>query len=224
MLKTMVFIDWQNFNISCKEYMFHKKMDKVSIDYCKLAKVLNSKVHLDSQVIKTYLFAVRPCEKLFELESYKKQYDWICSLKNNYHFEVIEGEQVIRPVHGKEFNINDLTTYTTVEKGTDVNVAVQMLSKGFQNAYDIAILVSGDTDYIPVIETLHHLGKTVVLATLPQQNIEKYKTLIDQHINIDKSIIEKSSVKKDKPKTESIVIKDTTPSDSSDINTDGGIE
>lgn len=221
MLKTMVFIDWQNFNISCKEYILHKKMDKVSIDYCKLAKTLNSKVCLDSQVIKTYLFATRPCEKLLELESFKKQYDWICSLKNNYHFEVIEGEQVIRTIHGKEFDINDATTYTTVEKGTDVNVAVQMLSKGFQNTYDIAILVSGDTDYIPVIETLHHLGKTVILATLPQQNIEKYKTLIDQHIYVDKNIIEKSSVKKYKSKIESKVTEDATLSD---INTDNNSE
>lgn len=212
MLKTMVFIDWQNFNISCKEYVYHKKMDKVSIDYCKLAKALNSKVRLDSQVIKTYLFATRPCEKLLELESFKKQYDWLCSLKNIYHFEVIEGEQVIRTVHGKEFDINDTTTYTTVEKGTDVNVAVQMLSKGFQNAYDVAILVSGDTDYIPVIETLHHLGKTVILATLPQQNIEKYKTLIDQHICIDKNIIEKSSVKRYKTKMELEESKNTTSS------------
>lgn len=213
MLKTMVFIDWQNFNISYKDYVTYKKMDKTPIDYCKLARALNDKVSLNSQVIKTYLFATKPCEKLMELESYKKQYDWICSLRNVYHFEVIEGEQVIRGIHGKEFDISDSTTYTTAEKGTDVNVAVQMLSKGFQNAYDIAILVSGDTDYIPVVETLHHLGKTVILATLPQQNIDKYKTLIDQHIRIDKNIIEKSSVKKYKPKIESEIAKDTTQSE-----------
>ena len=191
----MVFIDWQNFNISYKDYVNYNKMDKIPIDYCRLAQALNNKIQLDSQVIKTYLFASKPCDKLLELESYSKQYDWICALKNAYHFEVIEGEQVIRTIHGKEFDIQDSTTYTTVEKGTDVNVAVQMLSKGFQNAYDIAILVSGDTDYIPVVDTLHHLGKTVILATLPQQNIDKYKTLIDQHIRIDKNIIGQSIIK-----------------------------
>lgn len=156
---------------------------------------MNDKIGIKSQVIKTYLFVARHCEKLSELESYKKQYEWLCSLKNIYYFEVIEGEQVIRPVHGKDFDITDSTIYTTVEKDTDVNVAVQMLSKGFQNAYDVAILVSGDTDYIPVVETLHHLGKTVILATLPQQNVDKYKTLIDQRIYIDKDIIEKSTAR-----------------------------
>ena len=119
----------------------------------------------------------------------------MCKLKQSNYFEVIEGQQVVRRIDGVNFDITNPKTYTTIEKGTDVNVAVQMLSKGFQNAYDIAILVSGDTDYIPVVENLHNLGKTVILATLPQQNIDKYKTIIDRHIVISSNIISKSEYK-----------------------------
>lgn len=119
----------------------------------------------------------------------------MCKLKQSNYFEVIEGQQVIRRIEGVDVDINDFKTYTTLEKGTDVNVAVQMLSKGFQNAYDIAILVSGDTDYIPVVESLHNLGKIVVLATLPHQKIDKYKTIIDRHISIYSNIINKSEYK-----------------------------
>ena len=195
MLRTMVFIDFQNFDISYNDYCNRSHIFKKSIDYCLLSKQLNDVLQLSSQVIKTYLFASKPCDQLLTLDSYKKQYEWLCKLKQSNYFEVIEGQQVIRSVDGVNFNINDFKTYTTLEKGTDVNVAVQMLSKGFQNAYDIAILVSGDTDYIPVVESLHNLGKIVVLATLPHQKIEKYKTIIDRHIPIYPNIIDKSEYK-----------------------------
>lgn len=195
MLRTMVFIDFQNFDISYNDYCNRNRISKKSIDYCLLSKQLNDVLQLSSQVIKTYLFASKPCDQLLALDSYKRQYDWLCKLKQSNYFEVIEGQQVIRRIEGVDVDINDFKTYTTLEKGTDVNVAVQMLSKGFQNAYDIAILVSGDTDYIPVIESLHNLGKIVVLATLPHQKIDKYKTIIDRHIPIYSNIINKSEYK-----------------------------
>lgn len=195
MLRTMVFIDFQNFDISYNDYCNRSRISKKTIDYCLLSKQLNDVLQLSSQVIKTYLFASKPCDKLLTLDNYKRQYDWLCKLKQSNYFEVIEGQQVIRRIEGVDVDVNDFKTYTTLEKGTDVNVAVQMLSKGFQNAYDIAILVSGDTDYIPVVESLHNLGKIVVLATLPQQKIEKYKTIIDRHIPIYPNIIDKSEYK-----------------------------
>ena len=77
-------------------------------------------------------------------------------------------------IRSTPINISDSSTYTTEEKGTDINVAVNMLSKAYTNAYDIAILVSGDTDYVPVVQQLHNIGKIVVLATLPHQNVSKY--------------------------------------------------
>jgi len=49
----------------------------------------------------------------------------------------------------------------------------------------VAILVSGDTDYIPVIRELHHIGKIVVLASLPNQNIVKYEEYRDAHLRMD---------------------------------------
>lgn len=192
MLRTMVFIDFQNFNISYNEYCNYKGLIRKHINYCVLSQQLNNCLQLTSQVIKTYLFASKPCDQLLTVESYQKQYDWLCKLKQSNYFEVIEGQQVIRRIDGIEVDVTNPKTFTTIEKGTDVNVAVQMLSKGFQNAYDIAILVSGDTDYIPVVESLHNLGKTVILATLPQQNIDKYRTIIDRHISISSQIIDRS--------------------------------
>ena len=73
----------------------------------------------------------------------------------------------MRTLKGISLDLTNPDTYYTEEKETDINLATHMLAKGFQNAYDIAILVSGDTDYIKVVETLHNIGKTVVIHDGP---------------------------------------------------------
>ena len=182
MLRTMVFIDYQNFNINLQNHFKNNGSKIRSINYQELAKTINSKLPLKSQVIKTYLFAYKPCDQLMKLEKYSKYYDWLQKVKTTPYFEVIEGRQELRNIKGVKLDITDSKTYTTEEKETDINLATHMLAKGFQNAYDIAILVSGDTDYIKVVETLHNIGKTVVIAHFKHQIIEKYNGIIDAHI------------------------------------------
>jgi len=70
-----------------------------------------------------------------------------------------------------------------------------MVSKAFQNAFDVAILISGDTDYIKVIETLHSIGKVVVIAHFKHQNISRYNNLCDAHIVLYDDILEKATIK-----------------------------
>lgn len=47
------------------------------------------------------------------------------------------------------------------EKGVDVKIAVDMLVGAYEDIYDDAILVSSDTDLIPVIRKIRQLGKKV---------------------------------------------------------------
>lgn len=47
------------------------------------------------------------------------------------------------------------------EKGVDVKIAVDLLVGAYENMYDTAILVSSDTDLIPAIQKIKHLGKEV---------------------------------------------------------------
>ena len=46
------------------------------------------------------------------------------------------------------------------EKTTDVNLAVDMVA--LKDAYDIAVLVSGDQDFVPAVAAVRALGKAVV--------------------------------------------------------------
>ena len=72
-----------------------------------------------------------------------------------------------------------------------------MVAKGYQNAYDIAILVSGDTDYVSVIRTLHNLGKTIVIAHFQHQNISKYDGIYDAEVIMYDSFLNRVNKRKE---------------------------
>jgi len=48
------------------------------------------------------------------------------------------------------------------EKGVDVQIAVEMIRFARQDKYDVAYLVSSDTDLVPAVEEVKDLGKEVV--------------------------------------------------------------
>ena len=60
-------------------------------------------------------------------------------------------------------------TYT-IEKGVDASIIADMLSLGWDDAFDAAILISDDADLIPAIEFLKRKGKHVIHATFTRFN------------------------------------------------------
>lgn len=50
------------------------------------------------------------------------------------------------------------------EKGIDVLLAIHMVMGARNNEYDVAVLVSADTDLIPALEAVRDLGKVVEVA------------------------------------------------------------
>ena len=49
-------------------------------------------------------------------------------------------------------------------------IAVEALSLAYQDAYDTALLVSGDGDYVELVEALKRLGKHVECAMFRDQS------------------------------------------------------
>ncbi len=57
-----------------------------------------------------------------------------------------------------------------VEKGIDVALAVEALALAYQDAYDSALLVSGDGDYVELVEGIKRTGKHVECAMFKNQS------------------------------------------------------
>jgi uncharacterized LabA/DUF88 family protein len=61
------------------------------------------------------------------------------------------------------------------EKKSDVNIATQMLMDAHENRFDIAYLVSGDSDFVPPIKAICGMSplKTVAVVFPPRQGRSK---------------------------------------------------
>lgn len=57
-----------------------------------------------------------------------------------------------------------------VEKGIDVAIAVESLGLAYEDAYDVALLVSGDGDYVELVEAIKRRGKHVECAMFKNQS------------------------------------------------------
>lgn len=139
--KTICFID--NANI------FHGQQDAGwRIDWQKFAQHLGR----EEEIWQTYFFASaqdppQPTEAGF-YQFLKEQLRW---------------EVAIYPLGQKTFNCPncDCKHTTPAEKGVDVGLATKMLMLGINQAYETAILVAGDRDYLETIKFLKGLGLRV---------------------------------------------------------------
>jgi uncharacterized LabA/DUF88 family protein len=60
----------------------------------------------------------------------------------------------------------------TVEKGIDTAIVTDMIKLAWEDSYDIAVLVSGDRDFIPAVELLAAKGRKVVHAGFSPEGMD----------------------------------------------------
>ena len=86
---------------------------------------------------------------------------------------------------------------TFVEKGVDIAIAVDMLSMAFVNAYDTAILVSSDGDFVKAIRAVCDLGKHVEAACF--HKAYHVRDAADKVIELNANSLAPLWLKKDEP-------------------------
>lgn len=65
------------------------------------------------------------------------------------------------------------------EKMTDVNIATQMMIDAFTDQYDIAMLISGDSDLVPPVKEIHaHFPRKRVLIAFPPKRFNNSVSLV----------------------------------------------
>lgn len=194
MQRVMVFIDYENFSIATLNYYREIGDWSPKLDYNKVPAEIVAMLPGNNELVKTFLCAPKPDDFLMQDERRKITYNWINGLKNQKYFTVLEGQHVARPVSGytfKTMSIEEPSSYYVVEKGTDINLSTHLLAKGFLNAYDTAVIVSGDTDYVPVLNILNTIGKVTVVVGVQGQNLSKLRQYADDTILLDKDYFDR---------------------------------
>ncbi len=161
--KVAIFIDGAN--------MFHASNNlKVKIDYKKLIEILKK----ERWLLRAYFYTGVPTGNLPKeiYEDYKKQKGFLNELQN-------------LGIKVKTMPLKK-TPEGFIEKGIDILIATDMVSLAFRNAYDTAVLVSGDSDYVPVIEEIQSLGKRVENASFKRESSYNLRKVCDEFIELDK--------------------------------------
>jgi len=144
--RVMIFIDGSNhYNI-----VKHLAGEAYSLKDFDFEKFINYLVG-ERKLIRAYYYTA-PLDKKKDEETYKKQQQFFEKLKKVPHFVLV----LCRMQKDKK---DGVTKYSVKED--DIHIAVDMVKFAYSDAYDTAILVSSDGDFVPAIEAVKEKGKII---------------------------------------------------------------
>ena len=148
--RVAVFVDGSNLYNGMRENLGNTRVN---------LEELISQLSRNRQIIRTYYYNA-PLTADYDSELREGQTRFFESLRRIPYVTVRLGR------------LHKRTDGTFVEKGIDVALAVEALTLAYEDSFDIAILVSGDGDYIELVEAIKSKGKHVECAMFKSQSAE----------------------------------------------------
>ena len=96
--------------------------------------------------------------------------------------------------------VNDATrqelTGVSNEKMTDVNIATELLSDGFANLFDTALLISADSDLVGPVKRVLHLfpSKRVIIYFPPNRHSVDLSKIASRILHVSRDILIKNQL------------------------------
>jgi uncharacterized LabA/DUF88 family protein len=113
-------------------------------------------------------------------EKYKEQRKKFDEIRETPNYEIRLGRLI------KSGNKNKIYR----QKGVDILLAIDMLSKAYLNHYDMALLLAGDDDYLDLVKTVKDItGKRIFGAYFPQNTSDRLLKSFDRRIEITDEIL-----------------------------------
>ncbi|MEA3490003.1 MAG: NYN domain-containing protein, partial [Candidatus Omnitrophota bacterium] len=192
--RVIVFIDGNN--------LFHRTWDYYHTHLINI-EVLSRTLCNINRELKQIRYYYSPFIREVNARSAHLQQTYVENISKIPNIHVCIGKYIKKPVSLKKevfdkiknnISPGDLSGY--VEKGIDVQIAVDMISMGIRKEYDTAILVGTDSDYVPIVRSLQDLKIKVQVAAFQDSEHSCYdlknccKSFINMH-HIVPSILKK---------------------------------
>lgn len=160
--KAMVFIDGNNLYFGLKKNIGHYNLNYESFI---------KKLTLDYELVRAYFYTA-----LFKREDDEKvfngQQKFLTYLQEVPYMQVVTGRVEKR---GEDL----------VEKGVDVQLAVDLVRFGASGLYDTGIIVTGDGDYSPAVEAAKDMGLHIENAFFMSEVSVHLKQVCDKFTVLD---------------------------------------
>lgn len=143
--RVIIFIDGSNHYHIVKDMFKDRKSMK--FNFKKFITFLTG----NRKLVRTYYYTA-PLDWKKDEEAYKKQQQFFGKLQKIPNFELVLCRMQKVKIDGKMI-------YQVKED--DIHLAVDMVKLAYNNAYDTAILVSSDGDFVPAIRAVKEKGKII---------------------------------------------------------------
>jgi len=165
--RVMVFIDGSNLYHSLKNHFNRTDLDIGR--FCH--KLINRR-----QLIRIYYYNARVGQKQ-EPELYKQQQAFFASIDAIPYTELRLGRLVYT---------NSWPNVPPYEKGTDVQLATDMITHSYKGNYDVGVLVAGDNDFAGAVQAVKDNGKHIEVALFGKQGTsQQLRSVADRIIPIN---------------------------------------
>lgn len=164
----MIFIDGSNLYHNLRRYNLKSKFEEII-----------KKLETKRDIVGLFYYTAS-LDKEFDKERYIKHKKFLAKI------EMIPNFHIVLCNLRKTVSENGVINYEI--KGDDVCLAVDLIKGAYENLYDVAIIVSGDEDFIPAIKLVKEKGKKVINAFFPKSSSYLLRNCCDGSINLKKSL------------------------------------
>jgi uncharacterized LabA/DUF88 family protein len=138
------------------------------------------------EVIRAYYYDAE-VDPIDDVAEFKKQKEYFSNIEKHAVYEV----KLAR------LKRTGKTKKRRKQKGVDVMLAVDMITKAFMNHYDIAILLAGDDDFLDLVKAVKDLtDKRVYGAFYPDQVSDDLLNNLDKKQPLTKELLDKHAIAK----------------------------
>ena len=179
-MNTFVYIDGFNLYYGAVKDTAYKWLD-----VSKLCQYLLPK----SNIIKIKYFTARISSRPDDPGKPTRQQIYLRALRTIPIVEIIFGSFLTKNVSlplasSKPGKMKFATVIRTEEKGSDVNIAAHMINDGYKRLYDLAVMITNDSDLVEAIKIVRNeLGKPVGILNPqkhPSSRLLKHATFLKQ--------------------------------------------
>jgi len=167
--RVAIFIDGSNFYHNLKRYNIKTKFEEII-----------KKVETKREIVDIFYYTAL-LDKSIDEKRYDSHKKFLNKIKQIPNFNVVlcNLRKMILENGSVDFAI----------KGDDVHLATDLIKGAYENLYDIAIIVSGDADFIPAIKLAQKNGKKVINAFFPKSSSYQLRNCCDGSINLKKALL-----------------------------------
>jgi len=168
--RVAIYIDGSNLY-----HLLKNEFSRTDLEFGKFCKKLLGRRYL----VRIYYYNVS-LDQTKEPDRYKDQQKFFLEMRRVPYLEMRLGRLIYR-------NWPDERPY---EKGVDVKLTTDILLHGFQDTYDVLVLVSSDSDFVDALQAIKDKGKHVEIALFgPAWTCQQLRDVADKVTTLDSDFL-----------------------------------